>query len=134
MFDKLFLQDERVLLHHWELLFARFRMVAKAGPATPRFRDVFAFSTMELLTVEADLARFGQAPANQLSEPDAELWRAAAAWVTACREWTSPPAGWAPERVEESLTRRKRLEKAAFAATEHSADECPDCVAPVAVR
>lgn len=135
MFDKLFLQDERVLLHRWDLHFARFRMVAEAGRAAARFRDVFAYSAMELLAVEADLARFGQAPADQLPERDAELWRAAAAWVTAYREWASPPAGWSQSRIEESLSRRKRLEAAVLAAVDaYSADECPDAVAPVAVR
>ena len=140
MFDKLFQQDERVLLHNWEVLFARFRMVAGAGRTAYRFRDVLAYTVLELLSAEADLARFGRRPADQLTDRDADLWRASAAWVTACREWAVPPAGWGPARVQEALDRRRRLEAAVYDAVEaysvaDEADECPDdAVVPAAVR
>lgn len=138
MFDKLFVQDERVLLHRWDLLLAQFRIVARAGRTAARFRDVFAHTVAELLTVERDLARFGHSPADALSEDDAVLWRAAAAWVAAYREWASPPKDWDRARLDEALGRRKRLEAAVFAAVAAypaaDADDSPDAVTPDAVR
>jgi hypothetical protein len=138
MFDKLFLQDERVLLYRWDLLLAQFRIVARAGRAAARFRDVFAHTVAELEAVERELVRFGLSPADALPEGDAILWRAAASWVAAHREWASPPADWDRARLDEALGRRKRLEAAVFAAVAaypaDDADDSPDVVTPDAVR
>lgn len=134
MFDKMFLDDERTLLHRWDLLFAQFRIVARAGRTAPRVRDVLAHTVSDLLAVERDLARFGRTPAAVLPNRDAKLWAEAAAWVSAYREWAVPPAGWTAARVQEAMDRRSRLEAALFAAVAaYPADDESDDVGPDAV-
>lgn len=115
MFDKVFVQDERVLLHHWDLLHARFMLLARSGQQVlrgvwdmSRLRDVLAHSADELRGVEQELARFGAAPA--LSPVAAQLWRAAAEWVTALREWSVPPEAWTASQLTVALARRQVLE------------------------
>ena len=117
MFDKLFVQDERVLLHHWDLLHARFMLLARSGQMVMRgawdavrLRDVLALAAHELLSVEQELARFGSAPVESLSPETAELWRAAVGWVTALREWSVPPESWTTGQLSAALARRQVLE------------------------
>ncbi len=117
MFDKVFVQDERVLLHHWDLLHTRFMLLARAGQLVlrgvwelPRLRDVLAHSIDELRGVEQELARFGSAPGAALTPAAAQLWQAAAEWVTALREWSVPPESWTASQLTAALARRQVLE------------------------
>ncbi len=117
MFDKLFIQDERVLLHRWDLLHAQFMLLARSGQMVlrgaweaVRLRDVLAHAADELLAVERDLARFGDSPAEALPPAAADLWRVAAEWVTTLREWAVPPETWTADEIASATARRQFLE------------------------
>jgi hypothetical protein len=145
MFDKLFVQDERVLLHHWDLLHARFMILARAGQMVmrgawelARVRDVLANAAHELASVERELARFRATPVATLPPEAADLWRAAADWVTALREWTVPPETWTADQLAAALARRQGLETRflnAVAAFPFGAEESEPLVAdPMVTR
>lgn len=117
MFDKLFVQDERVLLHQWDMLHARFMLLARGGQMVlrgawemARLHDVLANSVSDLLTVERELSRFDSTPVDVLSPEAAHLWRAAADWVTALRDWSVPPGNWTTSQLSSAMAHRQCLE------------------------